>query len=102
MCGVGGAWSYGTVVYSMITVRTHLAKAIWNIYSYCIGRCVSDSYIATTRGNIFTEVRSAEVGIPPTSSYIGGMDQPIILNILYTMVSAQQTNLLPTIYIGAI
>ena len=31
----------------------------------------------------------------PPRSYIEGMDQPTVLYILYTMVSAQQTNLLP-------
>ncbi len=47
-----------------------------------------------TRGDIFTEARSAEVNMPPRS-YIEGMDWPTVLYILYTMVSAQQTNLLP-------
>ena len=31
----------------------------------------------------------------PPRSYIEAMDRPTILYILYTMVSAQQTNLLP-------
>ena len=31
----------------------------------------------------------------PPSSYIEGMDRPTVLYILYTMVSEQQTNLLP-------
>ena len=31
----------------------------------------------------------------PSRSYIEAMDQPTVLYILYTMVSAQQTNLLP-------
>ena len=31
----------------------------------------------------------------PPRSYIEAVDQPTILYILYTMVSAQQTNLLP-------
>ena len=31
----------------------------------------------------------------PPRSYIEAMDQPTVLYILYTMVSAQQTNLLP-------
>ena len=31
----------------------------------------------------------------PPRSYIEAMDRPTVLYILYTMVSAQQTNLLP-------
>ena len=31
----------------------------------------------------------------PPRSYIEAMDRPIVLYILYTMVSVQQTNLLP-------
>ena len=41
-----------------------------------------------------TEAQSAKVNMPPRS-YIEGMDQPTVLYILYTMVSAQQMNLLP-------
>ena len=48
----------------------------------------------TTRGDIFTDARSAEVNMPPRS-YIEAMDRPTVLYILYTMVSVQQTNLLP-------
>ena len=45
-------------------------------------------------GDIFIEARSAEVNMPPRS-YTEAMDRPTVLYILYTMVSAQQTNLLP-------
>ena len=58
------------------------------------GREVHSRYSYTTRGDIFTKARSAEVNMPP-KSYIEAMDQPTVLYILYTMVSAQQTNLLP-------
>ena len=47
-----------------------------------------------TCGDIFTEAQSAEVNMPPRW-YIEAMDRPTLLYILYTMVSAQQTNLLP-------
>ena len=43
---------------------------------------------------MFTDARSAEVNMPPRS-YIEGMDRPTVLYILYTIVSAQKTNLLP-------
>ncbi len=46
------------------------------------------------RGDIFTETRSAEVNMLPRS-YIETMDRPTVLYILYNMVGAQQTNLLP-------
>ena len=47
-----------------------------------------------TRGNIFTSVLCVSVNMPPRS-YIEAMDRPTVLYVLYTMVSAQQTNLLP-------
>ena len=56
-------------------------------YSYCIG---GPYPIYTTRGNIFTEVRSAKVH---HRGRIEGMDRPTVPNILYT-VSAQKTDLL--------
>ena len=37
-----------------------------------------------TRGDVFTEVQSAEVNISPRS-YIEGMDRPNVLYILYTI-----------------
>ena len=43
--------------------------------------------VYTTRGDIFTEARSAEVNMPPRL-YIEAMDRPTVLYILYTMVSA--------------
>ena len=48
----------------------------------------------TTRGNIFTEAQSTKVNMS-SRSYIEAMDRPTVLYILYTMVSAQQTNFLP-------
>ena len=47
-----------------------------------------------TQGDIFTEAQIAEVNIP-LRSYIEAMDRPTVLYILYSTVSAQQTDLLP-------
>ena len=45
-----------------------------------------------TQGNIVIEAQNAEVNMPPRS-YIEAMNRPIVVYILYTMVSAQLTNL---------
>ena len=62
----------------------YLYVCICYIYS-TVGRSIADIY---ARGDIFTKAQSAEVNMPPRS-YIEAMDQPTVLYILYTMVSAQ-------------
>ena len=49
--------------------------------------------IYLTQGDVFTEVQSTKVNIPPRSG-IEAIDRGNILH-MYCMVSAQQTNLLP-------
>ena len=51
-------------------------------------------YIYSTVGRSIADIYdpSAEVNMP-SRSYIEAMDRPTVLYILYTMVSAQQTNL---------
>ena len=78
---------------SHFSVPREVSSHVYMLY-ILYGREVHSRYSYTTRGDIFTSARSAEVNMPP-KSYIEAMDRPTVLYIIYTMVSAQQTNLLP-------